>query len=355
MEPWFDEAEAKSLHAYALSGGWGTEFRVTAEFEQLLAEFSGARHCVVTNSGTVALVLALLALEVGPGDEVVVPDLTMIATPNAAKLLGATPVFVDIEPATLNIDLEQVAAALTPRTKAVVHVSLNGRSNDLEALKALCREHGVALLEDAAQSLGSYHGARHLGTIGDVGCFSFSTQKIITTGQGGAVVTDDDALAHSLRRLKDFGRAQGGTDIHVTIGYNFRFTDYQAVVGVEQMKKLRPRLARKKEIWRRYREALEGLEAVTWIDTDLTQVTPWFIDVYVEQRDRLIADLKARGIGARPIYPPIHSQQAYGLADRSFPVTELYASRGVWLPSASQLTDDQIATVCAAIRAIYEA
>lgn len=353
MEPWLDECEAEALRRYVLSGGWLTEFRETEAFEAELCAFTGASYAIATSNGTVSLSLALLALGVGAGDEVIVPDLTMIATANAARLIGARPVLVDIEPRTLNMDLGAVAAVMNERTRAVIHVSLNGRSNDLDALNALCRARDVALIEDAAQSLGSRNGGRHLGTIGAVGSFSFSAPKVITTGQGGALVTHDGALARRLRKLKDFGRTTAGTDLHDSLGFNFKFTDLQAVVGREQMKKLPWRLARKKEIWRRYRAHLADIDALAWIETDVDEVAPWFIDVYTEHRDALAAALRAGRIGTRPVYPPVHTQTACGPAGGRFPVAERYSTRGLWLPSATKLSDEDVAHVCRAIRHFF--
>lgn len=353
IEPWFDEHEADALREYILSGGWGTEFRKTAEFETLLCDFTGAGHCIVTTSGTVSLTLALLALGVAPGDEAIVPDLTMIATANAAKLIGARPVFVDVEPETLNLDIAEVERAMTPRTRVVMHASLNGRSNDLDALLSLCSSRGAHLVEDAAQSLGSFFGARHLGTIGELGCLSFSTPKVITTGQGGAVLTNDDELARKVRKVKDFGRLGGGHDIYEDIGFNFKFTDIQAVIGIEQMKKLPWRLTRKKEIWNHYRERLADIEEIAWIATDTRTVAPWFVDIFVEDRDALAAHLEARGIGTRPFYPPIHAQEAYGLSHLSFPVSQSFSGRGLWLPSSTRLSEQQLEQVYTAIRSFF--
>jgi perosamine synthetase len=354
MEPWFDAEEAEALSSYVLSGGWGTEFRQTQEFEQRLCEFTGARHCIATTSGTAALSIALMAVGMGVGDEVIVPDMTMIASPNSARMIGAVPVFADVEPATLNIDIASVESLITSRTKAVMHVSLNGRSNDILALRELCQRRGIALIEDSCQSLGSFHGDQHLGTMGDIGVLSFSPPKIITTGQGGALLTNDDDLALGIKKLKDFGRASGGHDVHDQIGFNFKFTDFQGTVGNEQMKKLPSRIARKKEIWRRYQEQLLGLQEINWLDTDLDLVSPWFIDIYTERRDELAAHLKENEIGSRVVYPPIHSQVAYGQEDQAFPVTESFASRGLWLPSAAQLTNDQIDRICDVIRSFFK-
>jgi perosamine synthetase len=355
MEPWFGAEEAESVYAYMKEGGWITEFKRTERFEQLLAEFTGAKHCVVVNNGTISLTLAALACGVQAGDEVIVPNYTMIATPNSVRMIGAQPVFVDVDPATLCMDMATAERAITTKTRALMFVSANGRypREGIEQFAALCRARGLVLIEDAAQSLGSrYPSGLHMGRVGGVGSFSFSAPKVISTGQGGALITDDDDLAFKLRRLKDFGRSRGGTDVHDWIGYNFKFTELQACIGIEQMAKLAARVERKKAILRLYRENLRGVRAVTFFAQDLAWTTPWFIDVLVEDRDRLMAHLKERQIGTRVMYPPIHRQKAYDLPGEH-PVSEDVGRRGLWLPSASQLTDDQIARVCAAVHEFY--
>lgn len=353
MRPLFGAPEKAELMAYLDEDGFFTEFERTAAFERAIADFTGARHCVVVNNGTVSLSLAALALGVGPGDEVICPNYTMIATPNSVQMLGAQPVFVDVAESDLILRPEAVRAALTPRTKAVMLVSSNGRAPDAAGFEALARQTGIALIEDAAQSLGSFYpDGRHIGRAGAIGSFSFSAPKIISTGQGGALVTDDDALADRLRRLKDFGRARGGTDIHDSIGFNFKFTELQACVGLAQMRQLPERIQRKKAIWQRYAEQLAGVPGVQLFDHDLTLCTPWFIDGRFARRDDLAAHLKREGIGSRTMYPPIHQQKAY---DRpgSFPVSEAIGREGLWLPSMIQLSDAQIDRVCTAIRAFY--
>lgn len=355
MEPLFGKEEADHVHEYMSSGAWLMEFQKTREFEQAIADFTGAKHCVVTNNGTISLTLAALAVGIQAGDEVIVPNYTMIATPNSVKMFGANPVFVDVEPDTLVMDIEQVLKAVTPKTKAIIYVSANGRTAraGIEPFEALCAEKGIILIEDAAQSLGSYFpDGRHVGTAGLVGSFSFSVPKIISTGQGGALITNDDSVAEALRKLKDFGRSGGGNDVHDTIGYNFKFTDMQACVGIEQMKKLRERVARKKEIGRRYREGLQSIAQVQMFDQNLELTAPWFYDILADDRDGLQAHLKTAGIGSRVMYPPIHSQIAYQ-AQGEFPVSEDVGARGLWLPSAVQLTDEQIDRICSEIREYY--
>ena len=234
-------------------------------------------------------------------------------------------------------------------------VTANGRypKVGIEAFVDLADRYGLALIEDAAQSLGShYPDGRHIGSVGKVGSFSFSVPKIITTGQGGCLITNDGELAERLRKLKDFGRAAGGTDIHQSIGYNFKFTDLQACVGIEQMKKLDWRIKRKKEILVKYRQALRAVGSVKFFEQDLVNTTPWFIDILCERRSDLQEHLKQRGIGTRAMYPPINKQEAYQRVG-DHPVSELVGRQGLWLPSSSQLTDRQIETVCDAVAEFY--
>lgn len=356
MEPWFDEAETQAVTAYMQSGGWIMEFKKTAEFEREIASFTNASHCVMTTNGTISLTLALLALGVKAGDEVLVPDLTMIASPNAVALTGATPVLMDIESRTLCIDLTKAKEAITPRTKALMYVAFNGRSGNMEEVGAFCKKHNLFLVEDAAQALGSHWQGKHIGTFGEVGSFSFSVPKIITTGQGGALVTAREDLAQKLRRLKDFGRIEGGVDIHEEWGWNFKFTDIQAVIGIEQMKKLPWRITRKKQMWQRYVEGFAAVRQIELLLTNLNNTTPWFIDIFVDDPDRLAAYLKERGIGTRRIYPAIHMQKIYAdaYAGKSFPISERYAARGLWLPSSSKLSDEEIDYIVNAIKMYYK-
>lgn len=341
MEPWVGEEERRAVNDYLGSGGWLTEFTQTQEFARMIGEFVKSKHTFIFPNGTTSLFAALVAAGVQAGDEVCVPDLTMIASANAIKMAGARPVFVDVSSSNLCMDMLALEKKITPRTKALVVVSLNGRAPDMTRVTSIARNHGLAVVEDAAQSLGSHSNGRHLGTFGDAGCFSFSAPKIITTGQGGAVVTSDDEIAERIRRLRDFGRSRGGEDFHQTIGYNFKFTDLQAVVGIEQMKKLTWRVERKKQMFKRYGAALADIPEVEIIETDLNEVCPWFIDVFVPDPDALQSHLKQQGIQSRRVYPPIHSQPAYAESGH-YPNSEHYSSRGLWLPSSSFLSDPEI-------------
>jgi perosamine synthetase len=354
MRPLFGLEEKAELTAYLEEDGFFTEYKKTEAFERVIAAYVGAKHCIVVNNGTVSLTMAALALGIGPHDEVIVPNYTMIATPNSVKMLGAIPVFVDVEPETLVMDVTLARAAITTRTKAIFLVSANGRTPlaGVDAFEALSRETGIPLIEDAAQSLGSFYDHRHVGRAGLVASLSFSAPKIISTGQGGALFTDQDELAVKLRRLKDFGRASSGTDVHDSIGYNFKFTELQACVGLAQMRQLPDRVDRKKAIWQRYFDLLEGCEGLKLFNHDLNRCTPWFIDCMADERDGLAEHLAKDGIGTRVMYPPINTQKAYQVVG-SFPVAEEVGRRGLWLPSMVQLADSQIDYICASIRGYY--
>jgi len=358
MEPWFGEEEKKALASYMDSGGWLTEFKKTQEFEEMIASYVGSKYaCVVTN-GTISLFIALLALGVGKGDEVLVPNLTMIASANAVILAGSKPILVDINSKNLCMDLSSAQKSLTAKTKAMMYVSLNGRSDDMDEVVSFCKKNNLYLVEDAAQSLGCRFKGKHLGTFGDIGSFSFSTPKVITTGQGGALVTDNEKLIDRVRKIKDFGREKSGVDKHITLGYNFKFTDLQAVIGIEQMKKLAPRVERKKEMFTLYKNELSNVAGIDFIETNLIDTSPWFIDILAEKKDKLTQYLIEKGIGSRTFYPPIHTQAPYKdwpeYKNAKFPVSEKISSLGLWLPSSTFLSDSDIINVCKAIKSFYE-
>ena len=280
----------------------------------------------------------------------------MIATPNSIKILGAKPIFVDIEMDTLCMNFDLMQNAITPKTKAIILVLANGRypTTDIEKFIKFAQDNNLSLIEDAAQSLGSFYpNGKHQGTVGLIGSFSFSVPKIISTGQGGALVTNNDEIAKKIRKLKDFGRERGGIDIHDTIGFNFKFTELQAVIGIEQMKKLDFRVKRKKEILKRYLQNLKDCKKIKIWESDYRYTTPWFIDSLVENRDLLITFLKENGVGTRKMYPPINKQKAYNIQGEH-KISEKVGANGLWLPSASQLTDEEIDLICSLILTFYK-
>jgi len=355
MEPWFGQEEKKAICEYMDEGGYLTEFKRTTKFEEMIANYTGAKHCIVVNNGTISLTLAALACGIEAGDEIIIPNFTMIASPNSVKMFGAFPVFVDIEAETLCLDIDKVEAAITPKTKAIMLVLANGRypRTGIDSFVKLAEKHNLILIEDSAQSLGSlYPDGRHQGTVGMVGSFSFSAPKVISTGQGGALITNDDKVANKIRRLKDFGRATGGNDIHDSIGYNFKFTELQACIGIEQMKKLEWRVERKKEMLSLYKNLLSDVKQICFFEQDLQNTTPWFIDCLVDDRGGLQAHLKEKMIGTRIMYPPINKQKAYNI-EGELTVSNKVGISGLWLPSSSQLTNEQIEYITGEIIFFY--
>jgi perosamine synthetase len=327
---------------------------VTERFERKLSGLLGVKHVVAVTSGTTAITLALAGLGVKAGDEVIVPDLTFIATANAVTLTGAKPVLVDIDPETLNIDPEAAARAITPRTKAIVPVHVSGRAAAMDALLDVARRAGLFVVEDAAEAFVSRHGNRYLGALGHAGCLSFSPNKTITTGQGGAVLTDDDRLNVRLRELKDQGRpvrGTGGDDIHASIGYNFKFTNLQAAVGLAQLEYLESRLARMKSIYTVYATQLRGLEGIRLPGFRLERgESPQWTDAIVSRRDDLDRYLLARDIHCRRFWFPIHTQAPYRQPDECFPNSSAICPDALWLPSAFTLSDADVSVTCGHIR-----
>ena len=354
MEPWFDNQEQEALNKYMGEGGWITEFKKTFEFQDLIKEFTGAKHCFVVNNGTISLTIMAMAAGIKARDEVLVPNYTMVATPNSLKMFGAEPKFIDVDSNTLCISLNEIKKNTSSKTKAVFLMNANGRyPSDINEIVSYCKDNNLILLEDSAQALGSfYKDGVHQGRKGIAGSFSFSAPKIISTGQGGAIITDDDDLAHNVSRLKDFGRSGGGNDVHEMIGFNFKFTDIQAVIGIVQMSKLDWRINRMKEIYSRYNKNLAKIKEIHFFDQDLQNTTPWFIDVKAENREELMASLKQNEIGSRVMYPPINKQQAYNLKGEHKVSNEI-GEKGLWLPSSSRLTNKEIDYVCEKIKEFY--
>ena len=354
MEPWFDNKEQEALNKYMGQGGWVTEFKKTFEFQDLIKKFTGAKYCFVVNNGTISLSLMAMASGIKAGDEVLVPNYTMVATPNSLKMFGAEPKFIDVNPKTLCISINEIEKNISAKTKAVFLMNANGRyPSDIEEIINFCKQNNLIIFEDSAQALGSFYpDGIHQGRKGIAGSFSFSAPKIISTGQGGAIITDDDKVAHNVSRLKDFGRSGGGNDIHEMIGFNFKFTDIQAVIGIVQMGKLKWRMNRMKEIYRRYKNNLANLIQVNFFDQDLKNTTPWFIDVKVDNRDQLMSYLKQNKIGSRIMYPPLNKQEAYNVKGDHVVSNEI-GVKGLWLPSSSKLTNDQIDYVCDKIKLFY--
>lgn len=356
MEPKFGRLERESINSYMENPGWLTEYKKTAEFEKKIAAYCGVKHAIAVNNGTISLTLAALAVGVKPGDEVIVPNFTMVATANSMKMIGAIPIFIDVEPQSFCLDINLLKDKITKKTKAIIFVNINGRSPsyDIQDLIDFCKVNKLQLIEDSAQALGSlFSDGTHMGTKGVVGSLSFSAPKIISTGQGGMLLTNSDEISNKIRRLKDFGRSKGGNDIHEEIGFNCKFTELQACIGLAQMKQLEDRVKRKKEIWSLYFDLLQELPNIQILPLDTSINTPWFIDILATERDNLRQYLHENGIGTRNMYPPINKQKCYSI-EGSYPVSESIGNYGLWLPSSSHITDAEIKQVCKCIKQFFE-
>jgi perosamine synthetase len=273
-------------------------------------------------------------------------------------MCGAKVVLVDVEPGTLNIDPQMVAKAVTAKTKAIIPVHVTGRPANMPAILKVAQTHNLFVVEDAAEALLSCCEGKFLGTWGVLGCFSFSPNKMITTGQGGLIVTNDKALYTKLRQLKDQGRAlrgTGGDDLHPVIGFNFKFTNLQAAIGLGQLQLLQQRVKRLAEIYSLYRENLSGIKGFRLLPFNLDRgERPQWVDALADERDKLDARLAQNEINCRRFWHPLHTQKPYYMADEFFPQSTNQSRQAIWLPSAFTLDNDDIAYVCKTIREFFE-
>jgi perosamine synthetase len=357
--PWLPE----SCRRYVLDcvdTGWISSLgEYVPRFEQGFARFCEAEHAVATSNGTVALHLALVVLGIGPGDEVLVPDLTFIATANAVRYTGATAVLVDVDRATWGIDPADARRKVTERTRAIIPVHVYGQPVDLDPLLELAREHHLEVVEDAAEAHGARYRGRRVGALGRIGAFSFYGNKIFTTGEGGALVTNDAALAARAAFLRDHAMDPHRRYFHTEVGFNYRMTNIQAALGCAQIEHADDILSRRQAIADAYRAGLAGIrglvgqppppggpggEAVCWMYSVLVDEQEFGRD-----RDAVSVGLRERGIDSRPFFVPLHEMPPYR-SDAAFPVATALSRQGINLPSGTGLSREEIAQVCGALR-----
>lgn len=378
----FTEAEIQSILA-PLRSGWLVQGPKVREFEEKWSAFTGARHSVAVTSCTTALHLSLAALGFGPGDEAIVPAFTWIATANVVEHLGGKVVFCDIDLNTFNIDVEQAAPLITPRTKAVLPVHLFGLAANMQAVNDLANRHGLWVVEDAACGFGSRYHGRHVGTLGDTGCFSFHPRKAITTGEGGMITTDSEELALKLQRLRDHGAAT--TDLqrhlgarpylladHPDAGYNQRMTDLQAALGCAQMGRAAEIVAERQRLARVYDKAFAGLP---WLRTPAhvanlehgyqsypclfqpEPITAESIPMLNQRRNAWMDRLQGRGISTRPATHAVHLltyyRDKYGLQPADFPNAWAANDCSISLPLFHGMTAEEQAFVIERVRAEF--
>ena len=363
----FDSEESAAV-ADVIHSKWLTMGTVTQEFEQAFSDYVGAKYAIAVANGTAALHLACLAMDLNPGDEVIVPSLTFVATANAIRYTGATPIFADIVGENdFNISYQSIRRLITKRTRAIIVVHYGGYACHMPNIMALAREYNLKVIEDAAHAVGSELEGRKLGTWGNLGCFSFFSNKNMTTGEGGMIVTDDESISQKLHLLRSHGMTTLTWDRHkghawsydvVELGYNYRIDEIRAALGVVQLRKLEKNNARRRQLTQLYRETLQetapqitlpfgthpGISAAHL----MTILLPRSMD-----RVNFMEQLKAHGIQTSIHYPPIHSFSAYQdfqNNDGSLSITEDVAAREVTLPLYPTMSNDDVTTIAHAVR-----
>ena len=353
----------------AVTNAWYGNANVWHErFEKSFAEYIGVKHAIALPHCTAAIHLSLLALKVGPGDEVIVPDCTWIASAAPITYVGATTVFADVDPQTWCLDAKSFEACITPRTKAVIPVNLYGNMPDMDALREVADRHSIAIIEDAAESIGSEFKGGRAGSFGATGVFSFHGSKTLTTGEGGMLVTDDDDLRARVLFLRDHGRPPGDRLFHNTeVAYKYKMSSMQAALGSAQLERVEELVSRKREIFAWYAEELAGLPGVTLnYQAPGTKNTYWMVTAVLAEslglrKERLMELLAAEGIDCRPFFHPLSSLPAYAgtpqaeAARSRNPVSYALSPYGINLPSALNLTRDQVRRVGVTVRAVVSA
>jgi len=323
-------------------------------FESAFAAVAGTKHAISCSNGTAALHLALLALGVKPDDEVIVPTLTFVACANAVIYCGAKPVLLDVDPGTWCLDASLIESQITSKTRGIIAVHLRGHPADMDVIRAIARRHGLFVVEDAAQAHGAKYRGRPSGSNGDVGTFSFFGNKMITTGEGGMITTNDDAVAESVRLLKNQGMTKEKRYWHPVVGYNYRMTNMQAAIGLAQLERLPEILARHRQVAAWYREELEGVPGLSWQQKrDWAEHAWWqFVAVidegFGEDRDAIVEQLQKSGIDARRLYYPTHDLPPFRkyVVNRQFPVADRLAARGICLPTWAGLKREDVQYIC---------
>ncbi|MHB9073502.1 MAG: DegT/DnrJ/EryC1/StrS family aminotransferase [Desulfobaccales bacterium] len=335
--------------------------RYVGKFEDAFAAYHGIDYALTTANGTTALHLALTALGVKAGDEVIVPDLTFAASANVVVHCGATPVFVDIDPSCWNIDPTKIEAAITPRTKAIMPVHLYGHPCDMDPILEIAQQHDLYVVEDCAEALGARYKGRLVGILGDVGCFSFFSNKVITTGEGGMVITRNPELKEKMLILRDHGMSRERRYWHEVVGFNYRMTNLQAAIGLAQLEQIELFLKKRKDLAQAYSASLKDLPGITlppampWAET-----VCWMYSVLINaeeagiSRDNLMLALKREGIETRPFFYPLHLMPPFFSNGQDHPVSRAVSSRGISLPSSYKLSLAETERVAGNIKKILD-
>ena len=360
IQPWIDKRELIELKK-VIDSTYVSESKLTEEFESMTRDMTGSKHAISMCNGTMALFACLKAMKIGIGDEVIVPNLTFVATANAVILSGATPVICEVYFNTFCIDIEEAEKLVTSKTKAIMPVHLYGQSADMDKILEFSKKHDIEILEDAAQGVGVKFNGKHTGTFGKAGVLSYYANKTITCGEGGIVLTDDDDFAKECYRLKNHGRDQKGVFIHDSIGFNFSFTEMQGAIGVSQMKKLPKIILKKKSIYDKYSKELMSIDELKpqFID-ERTSPVFWFVTYLCKDAKELAEYLLESGIQTRKFFYPLNLQPCYSNNDivknlkGNFKLSKRIYEEGISLPSSYIMTNKEQIYIIDKIKEFYE-
>jgi perosamine synthetase len=355
IAPWFDEDEVEGVVG-SVRRGWLTEGPNAEEFIEAIKRETGAQHAVLAPNGTLGLFLALLAMDLPPGSEILIPAFTFYASASAAVFAGLVPVFVDADPETFNLDVDSLESLVSERTSAIMPVHVYGHAAALDRVIDFAGRHDLRVIEDAAQAYGVSYKGRHAGTWGDVGVISFFADKTITTGEGGVVLTNDASLYERLRLLRNQGRPNSGTFKHPALGMNFRMTDIQCAVGLAQLRKLPTITEAKLRNHKRYVENLRGVTGIRWLRVqDGSTYVPFRFAMLSDRREAVMEALEANGIQTRSFFYPLHMQPALAKYSRGpLPAAESLYAQGVCLPIHVSLTTSDIDEISEIISGVHQ-
>ena len=353
IEPLISKRDINAINKYLNENNWITENKYTQNFEKRFSEVVGSKFAVAFPNGTLTLLGILKALNLKKNSYVLVPNITMVATATAVSLAGLSPIFVDVEKENLCMCPNDLKKKINKNVSAVIYVTLNGRSGSIDKIKKICFNHKKFLIEDSAHSIGCFFKKKHHGNFGIASSFSFSMPKIITTGQGGMIVTNSRKFFEKLKLLKNFGRAKSGEDNYISQGYNFKFTDLQAVLGLNQLKDIRERINKKKSIYKFYYKNLNKIKQIKFLKFNKNE-TPWFVDIYIKDKKKLKNYLMKQNILTRDIYPPLNKLNFFNQKSQKLPVSAFFSERGLWLPSSLNLSKKNLFYIIDNIKKFYE-
>ena len=359
-EPLLDGKELEYVTDCLKSGWVSSGGKYTVEFENKFSRYINAKHSITSCNGTTALHLAVLSLGIGNNDEVIVPNFTMIASVNPIVYTGAKPVFVDVEPRTWNIDINKIEENITEKTKAIMTVHIFGHPCDMDPILAIAKKHDLFTIEDAAEAIGAEYKKKKVGCLGDVGAFSFYGNKIITTGEGGMTVTNNDELAERIRLFKNHWFDKERTYIHKNVGFNYRMTNIQAAIGLAQLENVEKHIKIKRKIAQNYNRLLKEVDGIrTPIEEKWAKNVFWMYAILIQnsfgkQRDFLRKELEKLGIDTRLLFAPMNSQPCFKFLNDNnhYPVTEDLYKGGFYLPSGLRLSEEEIRYVTDSIKTI---